>query len=210
MTKILVLTNNNLLSLGVTSCLQNRFANITCQRENTWKGAQNALAHTHFDLLIVDSCIFVSNDVRTFSEIRGKYPSLKTILLINEELKAVALTYLNNAVEGLCMTSICRQEFLHACGMIMNGKKYIDQRITDYFLSKLTDSKNVPGLSPRESHIANLIFRGMQTIEIANKLDLALSTVNTIKFTIYRKIKAQNIADLLSRLGQVSDRIQPS
>jgi DNA-binding NarL/FixJ family response regulator len=93
-------TNNNLQSLGVTSCLQ------------------STQEHTFFDLLIVDNFIPGLTNVKTLSEIREKYPSLKTILLIDEEHKPVALTYLRNGLEGICMNSIRQQDFLHTCAMI--------------------------------------------------------------------------------------------
>jgi DNA-binding NarL/FixJ family response regulator len=50
----------------------------------------------------------------------------------------------------------------------------------------------------------------MRTAEIANQLDIAVSTVSTIKFNIYKKMKVENILDLGSKLGQISSRVQPT
>lgn len=195
-----MLINNDLLSLGIISCLQNKAIEATFYQENTWESMQDTLQQTSFDLLIIDGHKSDYTHVNAFDKIRRKYPSLKTILLGDEAHKQVTVAYLKKGIEGVCMKSISQQNFLLAYATVMNGKKYLDESITEYLLADLRDNNHVGKLSTRESQVANLLIQGMRTASIADRLNLAVSTVSTIKFNIYRKMQVQNIVDLAGKL----------
>lgn len=195
-----MLINNDLLSLGIISCLQNKGIEATFYQENTWESIQDTLLQTSFDLLIIDGHKSDYTHINVFDKIRRKYPSLKTILLGDEAHKQVTVAYLKKGIEGVCMKSIGQQNFLLAYATIMNGKKYLDESITEYLLADLRDNNHIGKLSTRESQVANLLIQGMRTASIADRLNLAVSTVSTIKFNIYRKMDVQNIVDLAGKL----------
>jgi DNA-binding NarL/FixJ family response regulator len=208
MTKVLMLINNDLLSLGVISCLQNQDTEATFHKENNWESIQNTLQQTTFDLLIIDSYKVDSFSMNTLNKIRKMYPRLKTMLLGEEDHKSNTTTYLKKGFDGVCMKSISRKNFLIAYTTIMNGKKYLDESLTEYLLAGLENGNSKPQLSPREAQIANLLVHGMRTVTIADNLNLASSTVSTIKFNIYKKMNVQNIVDLALKLEKVRDQVQ--
>jgi len=200
MTKVLMLITHDLLSLGVVSCLRDIVSEASFHQQSCWEDLQTRLSETSYDLLILDSGAAELTNVTTLERIRHKQPSLKTILLAYEDRKAVTLGFLKMGIEGVCMTSISQLDFLHAFSTVMQGKKFLDHKVTEYLLTDLAGDNSVRILTNRESQITNLLIQGLRTADIAKKLNLAVSTVSTIKFNIFKKMRVNNIVDLANRI----------
>ena len=200
MTKILMLIKNDLLCLGVVSCLKDKVKDADFQHVNTWENLQSMLMKEVFNLLIIDSNISDFTNVTTLSRIRRQHPSLKTIVLGDEDYNPVTIAFLKKGVEGVCMKSITQHDFIHAYATIMQGKKYLDHTMAEYLLSDLTTENRIGTLSARESQITTLLVQGLRTADISKQLNLAVSTVSTIKSNIYRKMRVNNVVDLAGRV----------
>ena len=200
MTKVLMLITHDLLGLGVVSCLRDIASGATFHQQSCWEDLHTRLSESSYDLLILDSGVAELTNVATLERIRHKYPSLKTILLAYEERKAVTLSFLKIGIEGVCMTSTSQLDFLHAFSTVMQGKKFLDHKVTEYLLTDLAGNNSIRILTNRESQITNLLIQGLRTADIAKNLNLAVSTVSTIKFNIFKKMQVTNIVELANKI----------
>lgn len=203
-----MLIKNDLLSLGVVSCLQAKVQDADFYHADTWDNLQTMLTQADFNLLIIDSNISDFTNVTTLHRIRRKFPSLKTIVLGDEDRNPVMLEFLKKGVEGVCMKSITQHDFLHAYATIMQGKKYLDHNMAEYLLTDLAVESRIGTLSARESQITTLLVQGLRTADIAKQLNLAVSTVSTIKFNIYRKMCVNNVVELAGKVEISKPRAQ--
>jgi len=207
MTRILLLIKNELLSLGITSCIRENVGNMQFSRETNWENMQVTLANSDFDLLIIDTNLSNYTNLVALERIRRKQPDIKIIVIGEESEKAWALPYLRKGVDGVCMKSISQEEFLLAYGSIMRGKKYMDDVLTEYLLSDITKPNLVGSLTVRESEIMQFLIKGRRTVDIAKELKLAVSTISTIKNNIYKKMKVNNVVDLVGKVELSQPRV---
>ncbi|SEJ67131.1 DNA-binding response regulator, NarL/FixJ family, contains REC and HTH domains [Dyadobacter koreensis] len=207
MTRILLLIKNELLSLGITSCIRENVGNMQFSRETNWENMQVTLANSDFDLLIIDTNLSNYTNLVALERIRRKQPDIKIIVIGEESEKAWSLPYLRKGVDGVCMKSISQEEFLLAYGSIMRGKKYMDDVLTEYLLSDITKPNLVGSLTVRESEIMQFLIKGRRTVDIAKELKLAVSTISTIKNNIYKKMKVNNVVDLVGKVELSRPRV---
>lgn len=206
MTKILLLIKNELLSLGIASCIRENVGSVQISKEATWENMMITLANTDYDLLIIDTNLSNYTNLTGLERIRRKQPDIKIIVIGEESEKAWALPYLKKGVDGVCMKSISQEEFLMAYSAIMRGKKYMDDVLTDYLLSDITKPNLVGSLTARESEIMHFLIKGRRTVDIAKELHLAVSTISTIKNNIYKKMKVNNVVDLVGKVELAQSR----
>ncbi|MCF2445020.1 response regulator transcription factor [Dyadobacter sp. CY345] len=200
MTKILLLIKNELLSLGITSCIRENVRDVQFSKETSWENMQMTLSSSEFDLLIIDTHLSNYTNLVALERIRRKQPDIKIVVIGEETEKSWALPYLKKGVDGVCMKSISQEEFLMAYTSIMRGKKYMDDVLTEYLLSDITKPNLVGSLTVRESEIMQYLIKGRRTVDIAKELKLAVSTISTIKNNIYKKMKVNNVVDLVGKV----------
>lgn len=200
MTKILLLIKNELLSLGITSCIRENVRDVQFSKETSWENMQMTLSSSEFDLLIIDTHLSNYTNLVALERIRRKQPDIKIVVIGDETEKSWALPYLKKGVDGVCMKSISQEEFLMAYTSIMRGKKYMDDVLTEYLLSDITKPNLVGSLTVRESEIMQYLIKGRRTVDIAKELKLAVSTISTIKNNIYKKMKVNNVVDLVGKV----------
>lgn len=82
----------------------------------------------------------------------------------------------------------------------IDGKTFVDLDFLKNLQQRsLSNSKNLPSLSPREKVVMDLLANGSSTDEIAAALHLSKHTVNTHRKQIIRKMGAKNVADLVKK-----------
>ena len=207
MTKILLLIKNELLSLGIASCIRENVSNVQISKEVSWESMQMTLSTSEFDLLIIDTNLSNYSNLAALERIRRKQPDIKIVIKGEESEKAWALPYLKKGVDGVCMKSISQEEFLLAYSAIMRGRKYMDDVLTDYLLSDITKPNLVGSLTVRETEIMQFLIKGRRTVDIAKELHLAVSTISTIKNNIYKKMKVNNVVDLVGKVELTQSRV---
>jgi len=207
MTKILLLIKNELLSLGIASCIRENVSNVQISKEVSWESMQMTLSTSEFDLLIIDTNLSNYSNLAALERIRRKQPDIKIVIIGEESEKAWALPYLKKGVDGVCMKSISQEEFLLAYSAIMRGRKYMDDVLTDYLLSDITKPNLVGSLTVRETEIMQFLIKGRRTVDIAKELHLAVSTISTIKNNIYKKMKVNNVVDLVGKVELTQSRV---
>lgn len=201
MTQVVNFIKTELVNLGITSLLKDKMDDIAFYHVSSWELLEKQLAAVSADLLILDSSLCDIASVANFEKVRRKYPLLKMILLAEEDKTPIALAIIKKGIGGVCMKSISEHDFMQAYSMVMSGKKYLDPTIAEYLLSGLAEHNRIDLLTPRQSQISNLLVEGLRTADIAKKLDIAVSTVSTIKHNIFKKMSVDNVVDLANKVA---------
>src|SRR5690242_17094759 len=90
----------------------------------------------------------------------------------------------------------------------MAGRIYLSERVTGTILEKLdrharqAKSAGVDSLSDREIEVFQLVGRGLNSREIAERINLGLTTVDTYRQRIREKLGIKNAAELYQRAAQ--------
>jgi two-component system, NarL family, response regulator LiaR len=123
-------------------------------------------------------------------------PNVRVVMLTAHQLEAQVLAALASGAEAYCLKSTDPAGLILAIRAAVLGSAYLDPQIAHVVLGRIT-VPNPEGsvLSPRELEVLRLIADGLGNKQIADRLEISLSTVKT------------HIEDILTRL-KVSDRTQ--
>jgi two-component system invasion response regulator UvrY len=158
------------------------------------------------DLVILDLDVEGGNSPKMISKIRYIQPAVK-ILINSGVYENDGPLYLSEGADGFFSKKDPFQEFILAVKTILSGNRYINSAtqalITDSYFHKPDTSaylQKVPVLSARELEIVSLLLAGKWTKEIADILDIKLSTVSTHKSRIFEKLRINSIVELYKKV----------
>jgi DNA-binding NarL/FixJ family response regulator len=96
-------------------------------------------------------------------------------------------------------------EVTKAIRQVLAGKIYVSERVTGGILARLdpfsreTQVSSLDSLSDREIEVFQLVGRGLNSREIAERINLGLTTVDTYRQRIKEKLGIKNAAELYQR-----------
>lgn len=146
------------------------------------------------DLSLVDGNLFSPTyDLSVFSE--------KTRMLVysmNEE-GIYARRLLQKGIRGFVSKQSSMEELKQAIQTVLKGEIYASNNLMESLFNPLAmDAPTNPihQLSDRELEVVELLVMGLGTKEIANKLDLDMTTISTYRKRAYEKLNVQNLIEM--------------
>ena len=100
-------------------------------------------------------------------------------------------------VRGIFYDDANENNILNGVKHISTGKYWLPRRVTAQFMEHLHSTPGiryapVNQLTKRESHILELICNGNSNIEIAEDLNVSISTVKTHTYNLFKKLNVSN------------------
>ncbi|WP_254412657.1 response regulator transcription factor [Dyadobacter diqingensis] len=202
MRRIMLFIKNDFFRMGMAASIKQYKNNTVLREETEWSGVEENI--NNCDMLIMTFELACQDDLKKTENIRRAYPSIKIVLISNENEKVMALTYMKIGIEGVCLQTISEEEFHWALDSIIDGNKYVFEDLNYYFLDLILNKNSLRLLSLRESHVLHLLLKGRRTLEICRELQLAASTVSTVKLRVYQKMQVNNVIDLVEKMASYS------
>jgi len=174
----------------------------------TVKNGQEALKYldTHeVDLVLSDLHMPVMNGIETTIRIREKYPQVKTVLLTMSEDASIIKEALIAGIDGYIVKNIEKKELEAALRRVINGQKYFSEavvmRLAEVPNEATPSGKDEIGehipLTPREIEIMQLIIQELTNAEIAEKIFISPTTVETHRRNLMKKLGVSSALALM-------------
>ncbi len=157
------------------------------------------------DIVLADFFMPLLNGVDMAIRMKEKFPETKVMILTMSEDPAHIKDALIAGVDGYVMKKSGRSELEKAMKTVLAGEKYFGHDVV-LTLSKMTDHNNANGkaslndtkaLTKREFEIVKLIIRECSNQEIAEKLFIHSTTVETHRRNIFRKLGVSSALGLM-------------
>jgi len=195
-TSIFIVDDHYIVIEGIRSLLQN-------ESDIEWIGhAMNAESCMAFlkrerpDLILMDINLPDKSGVELCLEVISKYPSIKVIGLSTFDQRSYIEKMMENGASGYLLKNAGKEEMLKAIDLAMNHKTYMSHQAA---LSIRNNSeKDAIFLTRREKEVLELIALGHTNQEIANKLFISYTTVDTHRSNLLQKFEAKNVAMLIN------------
>jgi len=149
------------------------------------------------DLLILDYHIPGGDAVALLAYCKARYPDLKVIALTGSHSGPILKQLVAAKADGVLLKDGAAAELLLAIQQVMRGGYYVSEAVGN----TIADIE-LP-LSTRELQILKLIFSGLVTREIAEKLALSPKTVDKHRENIMRKLQVNNLVELINKTHQL-------
>ncbi|MDQ6477951.1 response regulator transcription factor [Dyadobacter sp. LHD-138] len=199
MTRILLSIKNDFFRMGIAASVREYAGNAYIEEINSLQNVSDSLQKSYFDLLIVEVSLSELFNPSVLDGIRLIQPQIKILIISEDNEKVLAYTYLKKGVDGVLLKSMSKYEFQSAFDTVLTGRKYaVSTRVV-----RRRRSKKVSSLSPRETEVMHLLLKGFRTTQICKELNLAPSTISTVKLKMYQKMEVSNVVDLMGKVNRV-------
>lgn len=192
---IFIVDDHYMVIEGIRSLLQN-------EKEIEWLGhATRADSCLHFlkeqkpDVILMDINLPDKSGIDLCKEVKQAYPSVFVLGLSTFNQQAIIRNMTDNGASGYVLKNATKEELLEAIAVVMTGRIYLSHEAK---LSLRENDNKVPSITRREKEVLGMIAEGYTNVEIAEKLFVSISTVNTHRKSLLEKFEARNTAILIS------------
>lgn len=146
-------------------------------------------------------------NLNLLKKIRSKFPTLKTLILIDSDDKDFIIPLLKYNFEGFLLKNTTQDDLIFATKRINKGKKFYDLHITEFVMANMIkgeEKKLNPKseISSREREILKYIVLGKKNDEIAEILSISKNTVLTHRRNIMKKLHVKSTPQLVAKTLQ--------
>lgn len=143
------------------------------------------------DIIITDISMPDMNGVEFIKKVKKKFPQIKILVISMYENQQTF-----DGIDGYLLKETNKKILVEAIKeIVLNGKKYniTNQKNANNF----NFNKNI--LSPKEKEIIRFISNQHTTDEIAEKLEVSKSTIESHKKNIFLKLNVNSVAGLIKK-----------
>lgn len=200
-TKVFIVDDHYMIIEGIRSLLQ-------YQKGIEWMGhAMNATSCMAFleqheaDVILMDINLPDKTGIDLCIEVKTKYPEIHIIGLSSFNQPSFIQKMLDNGASGYVLKNATLEELLTAIKTVLDGKTFLSPE-AELAVQK-NDNSILPIITRREKEVLLLIAEGMTNNEIALKLFISATTVDTHRKNLLAKFEVKNTASLIRMATQI-------
>ena len=182
--------------------------------EDTADKAWSAIKKNKPDLVIVDISLKESNGLDLVEDIKREYPDLPALVLSMYDEALYAERALISGARGYIMKQKAIGQVVKAIHQLLSGEIYASQQIKNKMFNRLI-SHSTTGekigleiLTNRELEVFRLIGDGLDSREIAVRLNLSIKTIGTHCENIKKKLNLKHYTELVKFAVHWSQKIK--
>ena len=200
MHKILLVDDHSIVRSGLKTLIKDFIPHCTVDEAQDGDSAFEKIKMDDYDLIIMDVNMPNTDSFGTIETIFSFKPETKIIIFSMNAEEVYAKRFLKIGVKGYVKKDAPANEITKAIIMVLNGKKYMSEELSEKLLNDLQKNNNSSNpfdkLSSRELEIVQHLIQGDSIAVISQKLKIHTSTVGTYKFRIFEKLQCHNIIEL--------------
>lgn len=200
--KLFIVDDHFMVIEGIHSLLQT-------ETDIEWMGhATNAASCLAFlrlqkpDVILMDINLPDKSGIDLCKEVKEKFPAIFILGLSTFNQQSFIEKMIANGASGYVIKNATQQELMDAIHTVVKGKLYLS---FDAALAiRKPDSQNKePVITRREKEVMELIAEGLTNNEIAQKLFISNTTVDSHRKNLLAKLGAKNTASLVRIAAQL-------
>jgi DNA-binding NarL/FixJ family response regulator len=157
------------------------------------------------DLAIVDITLKNSDGLELIKDIQSRWPKLAVLVVSMHDETLYAERVLRAGARGYITKQEATRNILIAIRRILDGHIYLNERVATQILARIASQGTQPStnlhptdiLADRELQVFELTGRGLNGREIAERLHIAVKTVETYRARIREKLNLKDGSELL-------------
>lgn len=157
------------------------------------------------DVVLTDLHMPLMNGIETTIRVREKHPNVGVMLLTMSEEPAVIKEALVAGVDGYIMKRAERKELERAIKTVASGQKFFSEAVV-MRLAQMPNQNTPNGkdsvaehlsLTPREIEVMRLVIQDLSNAEIAEKIFISSTTVETHRRNLMKKLGVNSALGLM-------------
>lgn len=155
------------------------------------------------DVLVVDLLMPGMNGLEVTRQVSQKNPCTRVIVLSMHSHPPYVLESLRNGASGYVLKTSGADELARAIREVVGGQTYISPQLSEVSIMRYIEGAKEAPLDPletltrREKEIFRLAAQGLSNSKISARLCISVTTVNTHRANIMRKLGLHNQTELV-------------
>ena len=155
------------------------------------------------NLVIIDLTLKNSDGLELIKDIRSRWPKLRMLVVSMHDESLYAERAIRAGALGYITKQEATRNIMVAIRRVLEGTIYLNEKIASHIISRLTSHAGAVAATPaellsdRELQVFDLTGRGLNTVEIADRLSIAVKTIETYRARVREKLKLKNASELL-------------
>lgn len=200
---VLLADDHSIVRKGLRAVLEEEGLSVVAEAANG-RDAVRLCAEHRPSAAVIDIAMPQLNGIEAAAQIQKASPSTAVIMLSMYSDETYIMRALTAGAKGYLLKDTAGEDVLPAVLAVSQGKSYFSPGIAKTLLEdyvrylrqrKLEDSYDL--LTEREREVLQLLAEGKSNKEVANILDLSLSTVETHRTNLMQKLNLHSTAEIV-------------
>ena len=206
--KILIVEDHPLFRAMLAQLIEKDLGMTVCGQADNIKEALTLIERTRPDAAIIDLTLSGASGLELIKDLTARNFGLPVLVLSMHGEKLYAERVLHAGAKGFISKEESPAEVVEAIRTVLAGRIYVSERVNEAILErqghagKLVPTTGVDLLSDRELEVFQLVGSGLNSREIAARLRLGPTTVDSYRARIKEKLGIKNAAELYQRAAQ--------
>jgi DNA-binding NarL/FixJ family response regulator len=188
---ILIADDHSMIRKGLKLYLQMNLGYNDIAEVSNCSSLMHELVKKKYTHLVLDIILADGSSLEVIPNIRNVYPALKIMIFSMQPAEVYGEAVKQFGIDYYLSKTAGEDEIVQALHRFTSNETPIEKKQTYYKENPFTT------LAPRELETLHYVLKGVGTKEIADTLNLKMSTISTIKNRIYEKTNAGNIKELI-------------
>ncbi len=196
MIRVFIVDDHPLVQEGIRALLNNEKGIEVCGYAMTAQSCLGFFIHNTADVILMDINLPDMSGIELCAAIKAKYPGIMILGLSTFNQGSYVNKMMENGASGYILKNADKEELLEAIREVNKGKTYLSFE-SGQAMRKDNSTAQIPVITRREKEILCLIAEGYTNPEIAEKLFISPSTVDSHRKNLLAKMGMKNTASLI-------------
>ena len=203
--RVLLVDDHPLLREGLTKFINQQSDLWVAGEAEDVESAKSLIESSAPDLVLVDLCLKGASGLEVIKYIRQQHPALPSLVLSMYDEPFYTERALRAGARGYISKREPADKVLAAMRRVLSGYVYLSDNMETQMLDPLLAGKHhsmdslIDRLSDRELEVFQLLGRGHETREMADKLKISSKTVQVYREHIKEKLNLENSTQLIQQ-----------
>lgn len=149
------------------------------------------------DVIMTDIDMPGTNTFDILKRIKEEYPKVKKVIFTFHEERSYFLKSIEAGINGYILKSEPFEMISPLLSSVIEGGFAASPKIQKYLVSHSKESVGYDSLTPREKEVLDFIAKGFSNIEIAEKFNLSVRTIEFHKNNIKEKLNMKSLSEII-------------
>jgi DNA-binding NarL/FixJ family response regulator len=200
---VFIVDDHFLIIEGIQSLLQNETAIKVIGHASNSVSCLNFLQQQQPDVILMDINLGTESGIDLCKTVKEKHPQVMILALSTFNQFSFIDKMIENGASGYLLKNAERSEITEAIKEAVKGGTYLSREVNETLKAMDEGSNDKPALTRREKEVLELIADGLNSQEIADKLFIGVSTIDTHRKNLLSKFDVKNTASLIRKAAKL-------
>ncbi len=195
--RVLIVEDHPIVSDSLSRMITETFGDTICVHAATGAKGLSYLNGNHFDIILLDINLPDMSGIDFCSQANARFPELKVLVVTSLAQRHIIDRAVQAGVKGFVLKTSDIKDITEGIRQVMAGNSYFGTGVKNLMEGHSVSGTSEPVITRRESEILRLIADGLTNQEIADRLYISSSTVDSHRKNLLVKFNSKNTAALV-------------